>query len=147
VELDALFHNKPDWNDATWEEFRESVREAIEARPEGWICDGNYDKVTDILLAEADTVIWLRLPFFVVYPRLVKRTLRRAVTRELLWGTNRERWRDVLGPQSMLIWGITNWKAHFRKTRARLRSAPPGVRIVVLRSTSEVAGYLAAATK
>ena len=89
--------------------------------------------------------VWLRLPFRVVYPRLVRRTLQRAVSRELLWGTNRERWRDVLGRESMLVWGISNWKAHHRKMRARLRQAPPGVRIVVLRSSREVVGFLAAA--
>ena len=147
VELDALFHNAPDWKDASIEEFRESVQREMDAHPEGWVFDGNYRPVADILMAEADTAVWLRLPFRVVYPRLVRRTLKRAVTKELLWGTNRERWRDVLGPQSMLVWGISNWKAHHRKTRARLHSAPPGVRIVVLRSSREVARYLAATTK
>ena len=147
VELDALFHNAPDWKDASIEEFRESVQREMDAHPGGWVFDGNYDPVAEILMAEAETAVWLRLPFRVVYPRLVRRTLKRAVSRELLWGTNRERWRDVLGRESMLIWGISNWKAHHRKTRARLHSAPPGVRIVVLRSPREVSRFLAAVAK
>lgn len=143
IELDAIFHNRPDWNDATTEEFRAAVHERIAANPDGWVADGNYlSMVGDLLLDAADTAIWLRLPFRVVYPRLVHRTLRRAITREQLWGTNYERWRDVLGPQSMLVWGIRMWRPTQRRTRAWLRDAPPGVRIVVLTTPGRVARFL-----
>ncbi len=146
-ELDAIFHNKPDWDDASPEEFREAVSAHLAANPGGWVFDGNYGSVADLLMAEADLAIWLRLPFRVVYPRLVRRTFKRAATRELLWGTNYERWKDVLGRESMLVWGITNWKPHHEKTRAKLRNAPLSVRIVVLRSARDVARFLEDATK
>lgn len=143
VELDALVHNRPDWNDASVEEFRAAVHEVIAANPNGWVADGNYLSMAgDILLAEADTAIWLRLPFRVVYPRLVRRTFRRAATKELLWGTNRERWRDVFGRESMLIWGISNWREHHAKTREKLRAAPSTLRIVVLTSPGAVSRFL-----
>lgn len=142
VELDAIFHNKPNWNDATVEEFRAAVQEMIATNPGGWVADGNYGPVSDLLLDAADTAIWLRLPFRVVYPRLVRRTFKRAATKELLWGTNRERWRDVFGRQSMLIWGISNWRPHHQKTRERLRSKPPGVKIIVLKSPEAVSRFL-----
>lgn len=146
IELDALFHDKPEWQDATRDEFRAKVAAFLAAYPGGWVTDGNYHSmVGDLILAEADTAIWLRLPFRVVYPRLARRTVTRLFTRELLWDTNRERWRDVFGPQSMLVWGITNWRLHHRKVRERLREAPDGTRIVVLRSTGEVREYLARA--
>lgn len=141
-ELDAIFHNKPDWNDATREEFREAVSAHLVANPGGWVFDGNYDAVADLLMAEADLAVWIRLPFRVVYPRLVRRTFRRAVKKELLWGTNYERWKDVLGRESMFVWGITNWKPHHEKTRTKLRNAPLSVRIVVLRSTKDVTRFL-----
>lgn len=143
IELDALFHDKPEWQDATRDEFRAKVAVFLEAHPGGWVTDGNYHSmVGDLILAEADTVIWLRLPFRVVYPRLARRTVTRLFTRELLWDTNRERWPDVFGPQSMLVWGITNWRTGQRKARAALRGISPETRIVVLRSTGEVRGYL-----
>lgn len=51
----------------------------------GWICDGNYtSKVPDLILPQADLVIWLRLPFVVVYWRLLTRTVRRVWTEETL---------------------------------------------------------------
>jgi len=146
AELDALFHDKPEWQDATRDEFRAKVTAFLAAHPEGWVTDGNYHgMVGDLVLAEADTAVWLRLPFHVVYPRLARRTVKRLFTRELLWDTNRERWRDVFGPQSMLVWGITNWRTGHRKARVALPGAAPGTRVVVLRSTGEVQEYLRAA--
>lgn len=143
IELDALMHVNPEWKDATPEEFRDNIRAALAAAPDGWVSDGNYySAVGDLLITEADTAVWLRLPWLVVYPRLVKRTLRRVVSREVLWGTNTERWRDLFSKESMLIWGIKAWRPHYRKTRDRLRARPEGVRLVVLKSPGEVARFL-----
>jgi adenylate kinase family enzyme len=143
AELDAFFHDKPDWQDATREEFRAKVETFFAAHPDGWVTDGNYKgMVGDLTLGAAETVIWLRLPFRVVYPRLVRRTLKRAVSRELLWGTNRERWRDVFGKESMLVWGIRTWRQHHRTTREMLRDRDPRVRMVVVKSVREVDEYL-----
>ena len=143
IELDALMHVRPGWDDASPEEFQASIRAAINAAPNGWVADGNYSVGGTILLDAADTAIWLRLPFRVVYPRLARRTIKRVLSRELLWDTNRERWRDVFSKDSMFVWGIKSWKGHFRKTRARLRSAPGSVRIIVLKTPREVDDFLA----
>ncbi len=148
AELDALFH-LPGWEEPGREEFLAKIRTWMDSHPEGWVLDGNYHgRAKDLLFGRADTVIWLKLPFRVVYPRLVKRTLRRAWTRELLWGTNRESWRQTLmSRESMLVWGVRYWRPHHRRTRAALRDAPPGMGVVVLRSTQEVRAYLAAARR
>ena len=137
IELDALFH-QPGWQPTPRDEFRAKVTAALAANTDGWVVDGNYGAARDIVLAQADTAIWLRLPFWRVYPRLVKRMLRRVATRELLWGTNRERWRDVAGKDSMLVWGIRHWKPHHRGMRASLAERPRGQRLIVLRSPAEV---------
>jgi adenylate kinase family enzyme len=87
VELDGLFH-QPRWTELPREEFRARVREVVAT--DGWVVDGNYSTVQDIVWAAADTVVWLDLPRHLVMRRITARTLRRAVTRELLWNANRE---------------------------------------------------------
>ena len=44
-------------------ELRARVETAIAAAPDGWVIDGNYrSKLDDIVLAQADTLVWLELP-------------------------------------------------------------------------------------
>jgi adenylate kinase family enzyme len=88
VELDAIFH-QPGWTELSTDEFRQRV--AAELRSEdGWVIDGNYGAVRDLVWAQADTVVWLDLPKPTVMRRLIQRTIRRALTREELWNGNRE---------------------------------------------------------
>jgi adenylate kinase family enzyme/GNAT superfamily N-acetyltransferase len=87
IELDGILH-QPGWTDLTSDEFRARVAEAIAV--EGWVVDGNYGQVQDLVWGRADTVLWLDLPRRVVMLRVVLRTIRRALTREELWNGNRE---------------------------------------------------------
>ncbi len=88
-----------------------------EIRDGDWIVVGNYGQVRDLTWRAADTLIWLDLPFPLVMWRLFWRTIRRAITRENLWGTgNRESFvRTFLTRQSILLWAA---RTH-RKNRAR----------------------------
>jgi hypothetical protein len=54
-----------------------------------WVVAGNYGRVRDLVWPKADTVAWLDYPFPLVLSRLTVRTVRRAVTREVLWNGNR----------------------------------------------------------
>jgi adenylate kinase family enzyme len=142
VELDALFH-RPNWEPTPDEDFREKVRAALDGAERGWVVDGNYRRVHDITLGQADTAVWLRLPFLSVYSRLLRRTVRRAWTKEPLWGTNRESWRlSFLSRESILLWGITNWRPHVEKTRSTLAETPHSARLIELRSSREVQAFL-----
>jgi adenylate kinase family enzyme len=114
IELDALYWGK-DWQPAPLELFRHRVEREI--RDGDWIVVGIYGQVRDLTWRAADTLIWLDLPFPLVMWRLFWRTVRRAATRENLWGTgNRESFvRTFFSRQSILLWAI---KTH-RKNRAR----------------------------
>jgi hypothetical protein len=60
----------------------------------------------------ADTVVWLDLPRRTVMRQLVARTVRRAVTREVLWNGNREPLTNFvsLNPEdSIILWA---WVKH-----------------------------------
>ncbi|MGE5597021.1 MAG: (d)CMP kinase [Hyphomicrobiales bacterium] len=142
IELDAVYHG-PNWQDLDRETFRERVRELLAAHPGGWVFDGNYSIVRDLILPHADTVVWLRLPFLVVYPRLAWRTVRRAATGRELWNGNREEWRMLFSKDSMLLWGLTAWRRTTRNTGKALRTIPHQATVVQLRSPREVSRWLA----
>ena len=59
LELDSVNH-QADWEPLPTPEFRRRV--AAAAACEGWVIDGGYSKVRDIVWARADTVVWLDLP-------------------------------------------------------------------------------------
>lgn len=143
VELDAVFHARPGWQDLSRDEFRAAVTDLLDEHCDGWVFDGNYDHVRDLLLPRADSVVWLRLPFRIVYARLAWRTLSRAVVNAELWNGNRESLRQAfLSRDSMLLWGLTAWRPHHRAMARALATLPHGP-VHELRSPREVRELLA----
>lgn len=108
IELDAV-HWQPNWVSTPVEEFREKVARAVEA--EYWVTDGNYSRVRDIIWNRATHVIWLNYSFTRVFSRALYRTIRRIVTREELFGGNRETWQlSFFSKDSILWWVITTYQ-------------------------------------
>jgi adenylate kinase family enzyme len=146
LELDSVYH-QADWTPLPAEEFRH--RAALAADGPGWVIDGNYSTVRDIVWARADTVVWLDLPKRTVMRRIVFRTLRRVGGRVELWNGNRERWRNIFtldDQESVIAWA---WKTHgSRRSRYAAAIADPGyshLRFVRLRSPRAVRRFLRAA--
>ncbi len=140
VEIDALHHG-PNWSEPTAEEFRATVRAAMAASPEGWVIDGNYDtKLGETVVAAADTIVWLDLPFPVKFRRLWRRTLHRIRNDVELWGGNRETWRDQFASrQTIFYWTLRAHLEHRREWPARFADDP---RLVRLRSAAEARRWL-----
>ena len=144
AELDALFHG-PNWTAATQRQLRAKVEAFISASPEGWVIDGNYrdtERLGDLVLAQADTFVWIELPLRVSLRRLARRSWRRWRTQEELWAGNRERIRNWIGPRKGLFaWTIRSYFRHKRHVPAAL-ARNPHLRLVHLRSPHEVAAFL-----
>ena len=101
VELDAIYH-QAGWQPLPVEEFRARVVAAIAA--DGWVVDGNYSAVQDLVWARADTVIWLDLPRWRVMGQLIWRSVNRAALGTRLWNGNRETWRGQFWSRDSLFW-------------------------------------------
>lgn len=115
VELDAVYH-QAGWLPLETQAFREVVRAAV--LRDTWIVDGNYSKVRDLILARADTVIWLRYGRWLSTRRLLLRSIGRVVTRAELWNGNTERARDFLDlgdPENLLRWSWASHEKHRRR--------------------------------
>ena len=116
IELDALVHG-PGWVETPDEELRATLRPLLET--DGWVVDGNYrEKLGDLVLAKADLVVWLDLPARVWLPRLVRRSLRRVIRREVLWNGNRE---SLAG----CFWGRDSLVRHALRKSGERRSEWP----------------------
>lgn len=140
VELDAL-HWEPNWTEASDEVLRQRVRGAIAG--DGWVVDGNYAAVRDLVWERAQAVVWLDLPLRTILWRYLRRTVRRVAGREELWGGSRERLRMHLLSRDSLLWWILTTYRRRRAEYPRLLAARPDLVALRLRSTRAADRWLA----
>jgi adenylate kinase family enzyme len=143
VELDAIFH-QPGWTPLDDDTFRARVVQATEAP--GWVVDGNYSTVRDIVWQRADTVVWFDLPYAVVMARTIRRTVRRVVTRQELWNGNKEPWTNLCSwnpEKSIIAWSATRHKVYRQRYGAAEHDPRwAGLDFVRLRSQQEADAFL-----
>ena len=139
IELDALYWG-PKWSAPSAEEFRARVTQALTG--DAWVVDGNYSKVRDIVWPRADTLVWLDYSLPVILRQLLMRTVRRGITREPLWGRNRERLSTVFfSRDSILLWALKTYRRH-RHDYAILPEQPQYQHLSVVRLRSPEAARL-----
>ncbi len=108
IELDAL-HWLPGWKESSPRQIQEKVAKAIEDAPNGWICDGNYiSKIGGLAIGQADTVLWVNMPWPVVIWRIFLRSVQRAIDKKPICGNNYESWRNLISPDSLILWHLRN---------------------------------------
>lgn len=145
VELDALFW-KPGWQESPPDEFRTRLFEAH--AKEGWVSAGNYLRHTeDVTWPSAETVIWLDFPLWLTSWRVLRRSWRRWRQKELLWGTNYERFWDQFKlwdkEQSLIAYTVSRHARNQRVFVERMAQCTrDGRTFLRLRSPKEVAAFL-----
>ncbi len=107
-DLDSAYW-RTGWMVASGSEFDEEVSRIVD--PDEWIVDGFYPRATKSLTDRADVLIWLDPPAGLCIRRVIRRSLRRILSREELWAGNRESWNTLLGRRSMLLWAWTSRRA------------------------------------
>ena len=140
IELDAL-HWEPNWTEAPPNVLRERVSAAIAG--DGWVVDGNYAMLRDLLWARAEAVVWLDLPLRTVLWRYVGRTFRRLARREELWSGNREHLSTHLLSRDSLLWWILTTYRRRRREYPPLLAAQPDLIAIRLRSGRAADRWLA----
>lgn len=114
VEIDAIYH-LPGWQELDRSELRSRLDELTTG--DCWVVDGYRECVMEgPVWARADTVIWLDLPRNVVMRQVVRRTLRRVFTRQVLWNGNRAPFRNLWAwdpHRSIIRWA---WTQHGKYT-------------------------------
>lgn len=148
VELDGIFH-QPGWQPLPTEEFRARV-DALTDAP-GWVVDGNYSAVRDLVWQRADTIVWVDPPRRTVMRQIVWRTFRRAAFRKELWNGNRERWRNMFtrDPNESVIAWAWHRDAVYRARYSAAGDDPAWqhLRFVPVRSRADARALLARAAE
>ncbi|MBT3342607.1 MAG: hypothetical protein HN712_12160 [Gemmatimonadetes bacterium] len=148
VEMDAI-NWQPNWVSLVEidpEEFERRLGEATSG--DGWVTAGSYRSFAQrVFWPRLETVIWLDPPLWRLIWRVLSRSWRRWRSKELLWGTNYERffpqlaiWRKA---DSLVWWAVTQR----RKKRDEYLAAMADpqwahIRFVRLRSLEEVELFL-----
>jgi adenylate kinase family enzyme len=134
TEIDALHHG-PGWT--VRPEFLADA-EALSRQPH-WVTEYQYAQARPMLLARCDLVVYLLLRRALVMGRVVRRTVRRARRREVLWNDNIEPPLRTLftDPDHIVRWA---WRTHGRGPErvSDIAAGFPQLPIVVLRSPGEV---------
>ena len=142
IELDAI-HWRPNWTPLDRRIMRAWVYTMIQG--DGWVIDGNYSFVHDIVWQRADTLVWLDYPLPTVMWQLWWRTLNRSLGRAPLWNENRENmWTRLATRHSLFLWALQTHGKHRRRYPAWLAEPENAhLRLVHLRSPQAAEAWLA----
>ena len=140
VELDALHHG-PGWQPSP--SFVDEV-DALAAR-DAWVTEWQYGSARPLLAARSDLLIWLDPPLAVSMTRLIRRTLRRRIRRQVLWNGNLEPpLRTILtDPEHVVRYAWIHRRKYRRRLIPDLVAARPELTIVHLRSQADVERWVA----
>lgn len=100
----------PGWSNRPLEDQRRLATE-ITSR-DSWILDSAYSAWRDIVLGRVQLIVFLDYPRWLSLGRLVRRTIRRIVTRQPVCNGNVETLRRALARESIVAW-------HFRTFRSK----------------------------
>lgn len=143
LELDSIYH-LPGWVPMPDAEFRERVSQFV--ADDGWVVDGNYSIVSDLIWGRADAVVWLDMPRSTVMRQVVTRTLRPLKNGEALWNENRERWLNLIDPRpdrNIILWAWTRHRDVRRRYGARLADGSWGhLDVYRLQRSAEIDSFL-----
>jgi adenylate kinase family enzyme len=133
VELDALYW-EPKWTPAATDAFRKRAAQALSG--DGWVVDGNYGQVRDIIWSRADTIVWLDYSLPIIFWRLVRRTFWRVGTQAELWNGNHERLREqFFSRDSLFLWALRTYRRR-RRQYPLLFGQPEHAHLAVVRLRS-----------
>lgn len=140
VETDGLHHG-PAWTPRP--EFLDDVRRAVAG--EAWVMEWQYATARPVIAARAQLLVWLDHPTRVTMTRVVRRTLRRRLRREVLWNGNQEPpLRTILrDPEHILRWAWSTRHKYRDGAVAEAARAHPDLVVVRLRSQRDVRRWLA----
>lgn len=136
VELDSLFHG-PGW--VPRPRFLDDVRAV--AAGHRWVSEWQYPEARPLLLARADTLIWLDFPRRSVMHRVLRRSFRLAAFGTPMFNGNTERFRDWLDPGHPIRWA---WSTHaqLRPTVLAALEQRPDLTVIRLGSPGQVRRWL-----
>lgn len=131
VEIDELAW-QPEWQMITTEALRLKIQGVVQ-QP-AWILVGNYGSTQDLSWPEAELVIWLDLPHYVVVWRSIVRSIQRTLRQTPVCNGNYESFRrSFLQRDSIILWVWNHYhtiQQHYEaKTQSSIQEGPVILRL------------------
>lgn len=108
---------------------------------ERWVLDSAYSHWLDIPLSRAELIVGLDYPRWLSLARLIRRTVRRMIGRDVVCNGNRESLRLALSRDSLIVWHFRSFKRKQRRMRA-WRADPDLPPVLLFRSPRAVSAWL-----
>ncbi|MBT3943612.1 MAG: hypothetical protein HOC77_12800 [Chloroflexi bacterium] len=138
VELDALRH-MAGWEERPDDDMRSMTAAILDGSQQGWVLDGNYQILRELVFERVETVIVIALPWKVMLWRTFKRSFLRALKREELWNGNRESFRLTFFSKSSVVYDLWFRRHHFRNMAEEFTEQIPGsIDTYIIRSPKEL---------
>ena len=119
--------------------MRQIVLEQIESCAQGWVTDHNSRSVRLEILARADLVVVLELPFRYVFWRRVKRSVLRAWRKEVVCNGNVETFRQHFASRDSAIVEIWNLRKRYSRIGETISlAARSGVNFCYIQSARQL---------
>jgi len=107
IDIDEL-NWEPGWISVPEDELRVRLEQAMEAP--AWVTSGNYNRLQEIHIVRADTLVWLDYSLPVILGRMLRRTLRRVVFKEACCNGNYETWAGTFSRESVVLWLLKTYR-------------------------------------
>jgi adenylate kinase family enzyme len=129
----------PGWQQRSTQEQRELARGI--AAQDRWVLDSAYGVWRDLVVARADLIVGLDYARWLSLGRLIRRSVRRVVSRQPVCNGNIETLARLVGKDSIIVWHFRSFKRKRRVMRA-FHADPPAPSVMVFRRPSELDAWL-----
>lgn len=108
---------------------------------DGWVAEGIYGEVVR-LASRADVVVWLDLPLRTLLWRVTRRSVLRSWRGEQVCGGNRERFRNLIGPNSMPLYTLRIHRHNRRQISRATWAGHTPARLLRFTTSAQVNAWL-----
>lgn len=129
----------PGWVERPRAEQRQIVSGIVAG--DRWVLDTAYSHWRDVVVDRAELIVALDYPRVVSLARLVRRTLRRAITRERACNGNTESLRQALSADSIVVWHFRSFPGK-RERIAAWEADPAAPQVLRMRSPRDTELWL-----
>lgn len=142
-EVDGLFW-LPNWQPKPQADFVRDLKKVT--RSKKWVICGSYFNVSGAEISQqADVIIVLAYPLRTIIPRIIKRSIKRGITREKLWGNNRESLFNFLfHPKKSMLWFVLGRYVKQGRYKYRKRAVAHGFKrkIIMFKTPKDAQRWL-----
>lgn len=115
LQIDSMYWEE-NWTLREGEDFFELVE--VTTTADCWVIDGNGAHAKTMIWERATHILWLNYSFTRVFTQLLRRTIRRVWTKEVIFSGNQESFRRSFLSQESILWFMIS---NFYKKRAEFQ--------------------------